>query len=467
MTRHTNAECSKISPFAGIAARSVTLDNVEIERFETLCPSDEHPVYHELTDQDEISELFVLRTCERFECYVRGESLGSDLESVFTKTGPRLSLALGQVLIGDEAIEHLFRVACGLESNILGEHEILGQLRAARTEAMAMGALDGHLETIVQKAIDAGTRSRSETAINEGTVSLGSVAVDRIRAAVDHFADTVMIVVGAGNLASTVIGALGKRDDRPETILVANRSPGAAEELANMVDGETLGLANLPAQAPTADIIVTATTSPTPIITADHLEGAQAAVFDLANPRDVEPAVASLDTIELTTLEEIFDRQNTERAVRRRAIPAVEAIISDEVSRLEEQLRAEQVDAALAEIRRHAEAIRQEELDRALTRFRAENANLSPQQEAVLQDFSAALVSKLLHTPTVSLRQAVVDGDYHAIEQALQLFDTGSASEPMGGNKSLDSSASKEDTERLRIGAESTSIGVSSGLNSP
>lgn len=450
-----------MSPFAGITGASATVDDVGLDRFEMLCPSDVDSVYKQFSDRDEVSELFVLRTCERFECYVRGESSGPSLEAVVSDIAPHLGSTLGQVLTGENAIEHLFRVACGLESSILGEDEILGQICAARVNATAVGALDARLEAIVQKAIHVGRRGRSETTINEGTVSLGSVAVDRIRSDVDHLADTVIIVVGAGKFASIIIDALRKRDDRPDTILVANRSPGPAEELAATIDGQTLSIDNLSERIPTADVIVTATTSSTPILTAGDMQGIEAVVFDLGNPRDIDPAVASLDTVELTTLDEIFDHQSSGLAIRRRAIPAVEAIISEECSQLDEQLRAEQVNAVLAQIRRRAEEVRQEELDQALARLRAQNANLLPQQEAVLQEFSAALVSKLLHTPTVSLRQAGVNGHYEAIDHALDLFDARSPGETHASNKSDDRSTTEEDRDHLQTATESTSSGSS------
>ena len=461
MTRDTYSGPEETSPIRNIAAVSITVDDVGLDRFEQICPSEKETLYQQFGDHDGVAELFVLRTCERFEWYLCGEASDLTDESIFPVTGRHLDSDVGQLMAGCDAIEHLFRVACGLESSVVGEDEILGQLRGAKAQATAVGALDGQLETTVQKAIHVGRRARSETTINEGTVSLGSIAVDRLRSKLDTFADAVMIVVGAGKFASLVLDAVRQRDDRPETILVANRSLGPAKELAAAVNGRAVSLADLPERIPTADVIVTATTSSTPILTAGDMQGVEAVVFDLGNPRDIDPAIASFATVDLTTLDELFDHQSAELAIRRKAIPAVEIMISEECSRLDEQLRAEQIDAVLARIRRRAEAVRQDELDHALARLRAQNANLSPQQEAVLQDFSAALVSKLLHTPTVSLRQAAVNGDHEAIDHALHLFDARSPGETGVSNKTEDRAPPEEDRDHLQTATESTSSEVS------
>lgn len=461
MTVPTRFHLPCTSLVSDIAVFSITVGDVGLDRFEKICPTNTNLLYQQFTDDDSVDELFVLRTCQRFECYLRGNDLANFLEATIPRLMLRSNDEMIQLRSGMDAIDHVLRVACGLESSIIGEDEILGQLRSAKAHATTVGALNSHLETIVQKAIHVGARTRSETAINEGTVSLGSVALNRIQHHVSDITDAVMIVVGAGKFASLIIEAFRKRESQPKTIFVANRSSEPAEKLASNVDGHVLTLAELPDYLPTADVLVTATTAPSRLLTIGDFEGMELVAVDLGNPRDIDPSTASLDAVELITLEDLFEHQAEGLTRRTAAIPTVEAIIDEECSRLHKQLRTEHVDAVLARIHRRADDIKQTELERAMTRLCAQTDTLSPQQEAILEDFSTALVTKLLHTPSVSLRHAVANGDYDALDHALRLFDTDSTGEIADGNIP-DSPSTSENTAEENCTSREVGTGVAS-----
>ena len=414
-----------------IAGLRVTLECDGFDRFEQACGTDQSTVRRPIRDEDGIDAVFEVKTCQRYELYARGPRARGVLADVGRRLNVDVSPEGSHLLTGEDVVEHVFRVACGLESGVLGEDEILGQLRDAHEEATESGKLDGRLETIVEKALRVGERVRTETTINEGSVSLGSVTIDCIRRKLDGpkgpetLAECETLVVGAGEVAELVVGSLACRSDVGNSLVIANRSRPGAERLARRVDGEAIRLDDLSGDhLERADVVVSATAAEDRILSLGRLVGHELVIVDLANPRDVDPAVADLDDVSLTTIDEVLSVRSDELDRREAAIDDVQAIIDEELDRLEDRLRAERVDEALDRIYSQAHALRESEIDRALARLNdKEGGALTDHQETVVRDLSTAIVNKMLHPKTSELRRAAADDDQETVDTLLRLFD--------------------------------------------
>ena len=414
-----------------IAGLSVTLGSDGFDRLESIRDGAEPTARRSIHEESGIEETFVLNTCQRCELYAYGSRARCVLAEVGRCVGVDVTPDGGRLLTGEAAVTHLFQVASGLESGVLGEDEVLGQLRDAYHNAVDEGAVNGRLETVISKSIRVGERARTETAINEGAVSLGSVTLDRIHhelAAVegpDRIADCDVLVVGAGEVAELVVDSIACRTGTDGSVVVANRSRHGAERLAETVDGEAIRIADLSnAYFERADVVVSATGADDRVLTLGQLVGHELIMIDLANPRDVDPAVADLDDISVTTIDEVLAVRNSEIRRREAAIDDVRAIIDEESDRLEEQLRVERVDDTLDRIYSQAHTLRESETERALARLHNEEGEpLTERQETVVRDLSMAIVNKLLHPTTSELRRAAAEDDQETVDTLLRLFD--------------------------------------------
>ena len=405
-----------------IAGVSLTLEDDGADPFADGRDPDATRVRERLCRYGGVEEAFVLRTCQRFECYAYGESAPDGVRTVVAEAFD-LEAPPESVQVAAEAVEHLFRVACGLESGVLGEDEVLGQIRDAYRAASTAGTLEGPLDTVVLKAIRVGERARTETTINEGTVSLGSVTLEAVADRLGEVTGSSVLVIGAGEVAELVVKALAHRD--AERVTVANRTLETARTLAAAVDGEAVTLAQVPHRLSSADVVITATGAPEPVISSETVADERALLVDLANPPDVAAAVETIEGVDLLTLEEVLSVRTDGLERRREAIPAVEELIDEERERLVEQLRAERVDDALSEIYSHAHGVRESELEQALDRLDAIDGGMTDEQETVIRDFSEALVNTLLHPKTSALKQAAAADDRETVAAWLELFDAG------------------------------------------
>ncbi len=399
-----------------IAGVQITLEADGFEQLEA-CTRDDRMVCETLSQREGVDELLELRTCQRYELYAAGPEAETALAS-----GLDLDLRrTDRLLQGQSAIEQLFRVACGLESGVLGEDEILGQLRNAYNRASEADMLGGKLDTIVLKALRSGERARTETEINEGTVSLGSVTADRI-ADLPVDGECTTLVVGAGDVATMVVKSIVGRN--LGSVWIANRTVEPARALAQKTDSDAMALTELSdGDLTEVDVLVSATAAERRIFTREELDGRELFVFDLATPRDIHPAVEDCSEIELCRIDELLAVRNEGIKQREAAVPAVEAIIDEELDRLGQQLRAERIDDALTQIYSHSHELRNEEFEQALDRLDAEGEQLSETQRQVIADFSRAVVNKLLHPKTDALRQAAATGDRETVDAWLTLFD--------------------------------------------
>ncbi|ADB62110.1 glutamyl-tRNA reductase [Haloterrigena turkmenica DSM 5511] len=411
-----------------VTAARVTHESGSVDDLADASPESQRDAVADLCSVPEIEEAYVLSTCNRVEAYVVGTdaSVGrAALEEFFAAVDD------DAVVVSDHdgSLHHLLSVAAGLESVVLGEDQILGQVRTAYEDARTIGGIGEMLETAVTKAIHVGERARTETEINEGVVSLGSAATKLAGREID-IDGTTALVVGAGEMSRLAARSLA--DTGVDEVVVANRTVAHAEHLAAEldVDAEAVPLEALSAVAGDADVVVTATGSEEPILEPDHLAtdggadaeaGTDRVVVDLGQPRDVEPAAGELSTVAVYDLDDLESITEETREQRADAASEVESMVDREFDLLCDQYKRARADQVIAAMYESAERMKERELETALSRLEGEE--FTAEQREVVEAMADALVNQLLAPPTKSLREAAAEDDWSTINTALQLFD--------------------------------------------
>ena len=372
-------------------------------------------------------ELVILSTCNRLELYaVRApgaaepafEALLAFVAETRGHSATELSDAFYR-LTGSAASAHLGRVAAGLDSMVLGEPQILGQVAGAHALAAAHGAAGPVLGALFRAAVHAGKRARAETGISRHPSTISSVAVRLAEQAAGPLAERQVLVIGAGQMAELAVQALRGRGAATLRVTIANRTVARAAALAGRWGARAVALDNLPEALAAADVAVAVTGAPGFVLTPENAGPALAArperplvLIDIAVPRDVDPAVRALPNVRYYDLDDLEAHLQGVLAERQQAVPRVEAIVADEMARFEDWLRALAMAPVIADLRAKADAIRRAEVDKTLRRL----PNLTPDERQQIELFSEALVNKLLHDPTGRLKAEAGNG--HAAEYA-------------------------------------------------
>ena len=376
-------------------------------------------VLRRLSADERVEHAMVVSTCNRTEIYATSSVAGAEdgLREALERASGVGSATLacsGYVLREREAIAHLFRVAAGLDSALLGETEIVGQLRRAAERSEQEGMLGDLLGEAHRRALLAGRRVRRETAISRGSTSLASLVA---RQALEVQRDGAIVLVGAGRLVAAVAGALAGAG-APRLVIV-NRTIAAARRLAALHGAQALTLEELPTCLAEADVIVSATGAPHAVLTAAQLRQCRdyrpLAIFDLAVPRDVEPAAAALPGVQLHDIDELQSLADEARRARMADVEPAMAILRGEVDRFQQWLRDLAVSPVIEELWRRAEQLRREELAHRC-------GDLPESERAHIDAMTASLVRKLLEGPVRRLRVAAENGSTAHAELMRELF---------------------------------------------
>ncbi|MFQ6085620.1 MAG: glutamyl-tRNA reductase [Candidatus Bathyarchaeia archaeon] len=365
---------------------------------------------------DSVKESAILQTCHRVEIFVVATS-GEAKEQILDYWVQETRVAKDQLLEAldvardPEALHHLLSLAAGLKSMIVGEDQILGQVKDTYTEALRAGTLGPVLKTVFMKAISAGRRVRNETAINEGSVSIGSAGIDLAERILGDLHERRVLVVGAGELGTLVGKALAKR--RLPSTFVANRTYEKGVRLARMINGFAVRFNKIDQLLPTVDVVIVATAAPHYVLTTERVrrslrkrEGEGVLIIDLAQPRNVEESVASLPNVELYTIDDL--RSIADENLRRRLgeVGKAKHIIQEELEHLEKLVRQRSIEPTIANLCGKLEIIRQRELKRALKMLGA----LDEEQRAIIDSLTRVLVKRILQDPLEGLRVAAEKG---------------------------------------------------------
>ncbi|MFA9417023.1 glutamyl-tRNA reductase [Natrinema sp. HArc-T2] len=405
-----------------VTAARVTHRCGTVDQLAAASPESQTTAVTELLTVPDIEEAYVLSTCNRVEAYVVGPDhvVGRAALSEFFA-----GVEDDAVVTTDhnESLRHLLRVAAGLESVIIGEDQIIGQVRTAYEDARDAGGIGSMLEAAVTKAIHVGERARTETAINEGVVSLGSAATRRAAREIDLEGATAL-VVGAGEMGQLAARSLTAAGI--DELVVANRTVSRATPLVSDVDDETdttvVSLEDLERVATRADVVVAATGSDEPVVEPHHLEGKEDSqvIVDLGQPRDVAPETDALPAVQVFDLDDLESITAETHDQRADAAEEVETMIDHEFELLIEQYKRARADEAIAAMYESAERIKEQEVETALSRLGDE---VSAEQREIVEAMADSLVNQLLAPPTKSLREAAAEDDWSTIHTALQLFN--------------------------------------------
>jgi glutamyl-tRNA reductase len=359
-----------------------------------------------------VAEGFILSTCNRVEVYglVGHAETGTDALRAFLLEGREQSANDGGDCVyaysHDDAVRHLFRVAAGMDSMVLGESEIAGQLRRALDDAQEHEALGPTLTRLGAAAIHAGRQVRTRTAIGRNPLSLVSLAM---RAAADHevdAADSAVVVLGAGETAESVLRHLAR--DMPRDVAIASRSAEHATEVGRLYGARTVEWIDRARAVAAADLVVACTSASEPVLVADDFRERARPVLcvDLGVPRDVDPAARSVPGVSVIDVDELEALAAEHRARRRGEVSHAEGVLELEVEKFMEWRRARQVTPTIVELRAYADQIRDGELDRALARLNG----LGPAEQQVVRAMAERIVGRMLHRP-LSMLKGDAEGD--------------------------------------------------------
>jgi glutamyl-tRNA reductase len=387
---------------------------------------------HDLAGCEHLSEVVVVSTCQRTEVYAvahRYHGAVSDIRNfmaAWSGTPPESFVGDTYEYYDEMAVGHLFKVAAGLDSAVLGEGEILGQLGDAWQVAHAEAAAGPVLSILFRHAQEAGKRVRSETAISRGTTSLSQAAVAFAEAELGTLAGLTTLVMGAGEMGEAMAQALaGSRDAGP--LVVVNRTWSKATELAARCGGHAIEWRDLAAGLVQADVLLASTGAPDFLLEMSDLEaviearaGRPLLIVDIAVPRDVDPAVGRLPGVTLLDMDDLSAFAARALQSRRLEVPQAEEIVAEEVERYGGLSSQRRVAPLVASLYERGEEIREGEM----ARFAKRLSDLDDGQARAVEALTRGIVAKMLHEPTVNLKAGVGTPTGDQLAQALrQLFD--------------------------------------------
>ncbi|MGZ4849067.1 MAG: glutamyl-tRNA reductase [Halobacteriota archaeon] len=402
-----------------ISHKWASLNDLECARIDNL-----EDALRAMRSADGVRECAIVQTCNRIELYldVNGEF---DVAAFTARFFPSVHDELIARYESRESLRHLMRLASGLDSMIVGEDQILGQLKDAVETASKERTLGPELGLAFSKAIKVGKRVRTQTQINRGSVSVGSAAVDLAERLMGTLDDKSILSIGAGELGTLVAVALAER--KLKAMFVSNRTFRRAQTLAKQLGGTAIRFDTIDDYLSEADLVISATAAPHYILTQDQVRramqrrnGHPLVIIDIANPRDVEEAAATIDKVELHNIDDLRKITEENLKKRRSEIGKVVAIINQELNLLEEQYKKARANELIASLYQSAEELRIRELEKAHKRMQSADDLRNYQQ--ILDDLTTSIVNKLLFELTASLREAAANDDDDLMRSAHKLF---------------------------------------------
>ena len=398
----------------------------------------------ELFAEDQrVSGYAIIKTCNRVEAYITSEYPREVLEDV----AKRRKLEKSRIFVGKDAVEHLMRVACGLEAMIVGEDQILGQIKKSHLDSRKEGTIDSLLDMTFERAIKAAKRARSETKINEGSVSIGSAAVEFAEVISGGLEGKNILVIGAGDMGTLVAKAISKKSLK--AMFIANRTYEKATKLAEELYCEAVRLDDKEKYLSACDIAFCTTSAPHYILDSKLMARVmkhrrtdnELLIIDVANPKDVGEGVGEIKGIELYDLDSLYEISEENLKRRLSEVSKVERIIEEETEIFSYILNRQKAEVLITMLYKHGYHVMEEEKKRAL-RYLEKGRD----QKEVLEAFSHAVLAKTLHTQTKILRNYT---DANFIDFLILQFEK--EFDGHNGSKALESKGSqKEEKERAK-----------------
>ena len=371
-------------------------------------------LFWKLQEKYSINEYVEISTCTRKEYYIHNDNIMFD--DVLLSHENELII----IEYGDSSIIHLLRMTSGLESMIVGEDQILGQVRDSKAKAMKNHHCGQVLDTVFTKAIHVGQVVRNKTNINKGSVSIGSAAVDLAQYHLGDLEGKSVLVIGAGKMGKLVARSLSEKN--LSAIFVANRTFYVAVELARDLDGDAILFSELDNYLSSADLVISATSAPHHIITKSRLEkcgisNSNLLIVDIANPRDVSEDVVDLG-VRLFNIDDLREISDTNKKLRENEFSEAEIIISNEYDLLKESFKIMEVESILSSLRISMEDIRQREVQKTFSMLPDVDGN-----HKIINNLTNSIVNKIFFDISKNLKKAAKEDKKDIIESGEYIFN--------------------------------------------
>lgn len=386
----------------------------DIETME-IVSNDLKNLFNQLKEKYDINEYVEISTCNRYEYYIHDDFISYD--------EPLLDHDNKNIIIqyGDDSIIHLFRMTSGLESMIVGEDQILGQIKDSKKVADKENHCGKILDTIFLKAIHVGQEVRQKTMINQGSVSIGSAAVDLAEEIIGDLSGKCVLVIGAGEMGTLVAKAIAEKDLK--AIFVANRTYFRANRLAKELGGESILIDDIGQYLANADVVISATGAPHYILTKERVapiiddkNPENILMIDIANPRDIDEDVKDLN-VNLLNIDDLRGVAEKNKSLRENESKAAEKIISEEFDLLENSFKLMKVEDILRKIRSNMEDIRQRESEKAIVKLADSEGSVK-----IIDNLTNSIVNKIFYDISVNIKDAAEDEDEYLIDAAEKIF---------------------------------------------
>ncbi|MBP1910491.1 glutamyl-tRNA reductase [Methanolobus bombayensis] len=406
-----------------ITSMVITHSKATVEEIEEAWEGDIEKMLKELHSIDLVCECVVLKTCNRVEIYVVSPRGSTVLFQFAKKMG--LSSNIVDFFEHEESIMHLLRLACGLESMIIGEDQILGQIKDLYVVAKKLGTTGKMLDTAFSKAIQVGKRVRTETEINRGALSIASASVDLAEDTVGDLKNKMVLVIGTGEMGTLVTRALSHREI--ELMYIANRTYETAKDLADEMGGHAVHFDQIEENLRRADVVISATGAPHYVLKYEQIEKAmnfrekELLLIDIANPRDIDPSIDKIPHVTLYNIDNL--RVINEKNLEMRMIEAkkAQAIIDEELDLLIKQYKRQRADTLVSELYAQSYKLRVNEKDKAITKLGAYHT-IGDTEKQIIEDLTHSIINKMLAEPTKVIRYAAEIGDDELLESVARVF---------------------------------------------
>lgn len=403
---------------------------VEVREKLALCSSDLNEAYNFLKNGAGIEGAVILSTCNRMEIYVTTRDLGKARETVYSflenYSGMKCEDLEPYLYCFNcyEAIYHLFKVASGLDSMVLGETQIIGQVKEAYNLAKDLGATEGVLNTLFQKALYVGKRVRTETMIDQHPVSVSYAAVELARSMLGTLDGKTVMLVGAGEMSE--LAAYYLVQNGASSVIVSNRSYDNAVKLAEKFKGKAVKFDQIGDCLLLADIVISCTSAQHYVMRMDNCyqalkkrQGRKIIMIDIAVPRDIDPELGQIEGVFIYDIDDLQNVIDESYLARQRAARQAQKIVKEEMEAFSNWLSCLYVVPVIKALRMRGEEIKQKEITRAFNRL----GNISEREKKVIVSMANSIVNQLLHFPIVNLKEMALNSDGHMYaEMAKKLF---------------------------------------------
>lgn len=406
-----------------ISSMLITHSKASIVEMESAWHGGIDQLLQRLKSHELVEECAVLKTCNRVEVYVVSPK-GSKVLLDFAKH-MKVSSRIIDFLDHEESLRHLMRVTSGLESMIVGEDQILGQVKELFMLAKKTGSIGKTLDTAFNKSIQVGKRVRNETGINKGSVSIGSAAVELAEENLGGLAGKTVMVIGAGEMGTLVARALANKNIK--VIYVANRTIEKAEALACELNGKAVKYELMEEYIPESDVVISATSAPHFVLTKETVSRLienrdnEILLIDIGNPRNIEAAAAEVPNVRLFNIDNLRGISEANLAKRHEEAKKAKIIIEEELNLLKRQYKRQHADKIISSLYTRIEELREKECEEAVNKLKARHT-IGDIERKVLNDMTNSFAKQILAEPTKILRNAAEHDDEQFLETVAELF---------------------------------------------